>query len=191
MRRASSLSALLGCLLALQASQSQPVAKLNIVIVEGQGAVNNIRQRTAREPVVQIQDANRRPVAGAAVTFILPSAGPSGVFPNGSSVVTTVTDENGQAAALGLRPNNMPGEFQIRVTAAYRGQTASASISQTNVGTPARAISGKLITVLALAGGAAVGGALVAGRSAGGAGSDGKVARPVITPGTPEVGSPR
>jgi len=48
MRRASSLSALLGCLLALQASQSQPVAKLNIVIVEGQGAVNNIRQRTAR-----------------------------------------------------------------------------------------------------------------------------------------------
>lgn len=191
MRRASSLSALLGTLLALQAGQSQPAAKLNIVILEGQGAVNNIRQRTAREPVVEIQDENHRPVAGAAVTFILPSAGPSGVFPNGANIFTTVTDEKGQAAALGLRPNNMRGEFQIRVTASYQGQTASASISQTNVGAPASAVSGKLIAILALAGGAAVGGALVAGRSAGGAGSGGNVARPVITPGTPEVGRPR
>jgi hypothetical protein len=31
-----------------------PPQKLNIVIVEGEGAINNIRQRVAREPIVQV-----------------------------------------------------------------------------------------------------------------------------------------
>ena len=32
-------------------------------IVEGEGAINNIRLRTAREPIVQVEDENRKPVA--------------------------------------------------------------------------------------------------------------------------------
>ena len=37
------------------AGQAQPVpTKLNILIVEGEGAINNVRQRTAREPIVQV-----------------------------------------------------------------------------------------------------------------------------------------
>ena len=44
-------------------------ATLRIVIVEGQGATNNIRQRTAREPVVEVVDENNRPVSGASVTL--------------------------------------------------------------------------------------------------------------------------
>ena len=38
---------------------------LNLVVVEGEGQINNIKQRSAREPVVQVQDENHKPVAGA------------------------------------------------------------------------------------------------------------------------------
>jgi hypothetical protein len=40
-----------------------PVHTLNLVIVEGDGVINNIRQRTAREPIVQVEDENHKPVA--------------------------------------------------------------------------------------------------------------------------------
>src|SRR4051794_34631391 len=50
----------------------------------GDGAINSIRQRTAREPIDQVQDRNRRPVAGAVVMFQLPADGPGGAFPNGA-----------------------------------------------------------------------------------------------------------
>ncbi len=66
------------------APQAPAPAKLNIVIVEGEGAINNIRQRTAREPIVQVEDENHRPVAGAAVLFLLPENGPGGTFANGA-----------------------------------------------------------------------------------------------------------
>ena len=46
--------------------ETAQIQKLNIEIVEGEGAVNNIRQRMAREPMVQVTDENRKPVAGAA-----------------------------------------------------------------------------------------------------------------------------
>ena len=45
--------------------------KLNLVVIEGEGSINNIRQRTAREPVVQVEDQNHKPVAGAVVVFTL------------------------------------------------------------------------------------------------------------------------
>ena len=63
----------------LCASGQEPAvpAKLNIVILEGEGAINNIKQRTAREAIVQVEDENRRPIAGAAVLFMLPESGPS------------------------------------------------------------------------------------------------------------------
>src|SRR5512138_1607706 len=77
-------------------AQNQVAPMLNLVVVEGEGAINNIRQRTAREPVVQVQDENRRPVAGAVVTFTLPGRGASGVFANGSQTVTVTTDQQGQ-----------------------------------------------------------------------------------------------
>src|SRR5690348_8350565 len=94
------------------AAQDTPL-KLNITIVEGDGAINNIRQRTAREPIVQVEDQNHRPIAGAAVLFELPGQGASGVFPNGSHTLTVMTDSQGRAVAHGLRPNNVKGQFQM------------------------------------------------------------------------------
>ena len=184
MRRVAALA--LSWLVLLEGAQSG----LKLVVLEGDRAVNNIRKRTAREPVVEIRDGADRPVAGAAVTFILPESGPSGVFPNGSRMVTTVSDEKGQAAGLGLRPNAVAGEFQIRVAASHQGQTASASLTQTNVGTPAGKIPGKLIAILVLGGGAATGALIARGGGAPSRG-DGQPARPVVIPGTPEVGGPR
>src|SRR5579863_6856916 len=39
---------------------------LLITILDGEGALNDIRKGTAREPIVQVEDENHRPVAGAA-----------------------------------------------------------------------------------------------------------------------------
>jgi hypothetical protein len=177
----------------------QPVSSLRIVILEGEGAINNIRQRTAREPIVQVQDENNRPVAGAVVVFTLPDRGASGTFANGARSVTLTTDSQGMARAAGLRPNAVEGDVQIRVDASYQGLTASTTIGQTNVmsllgAAGAGGGSGKLIAILAIIGGAAAGGAVAATRGSGSSG--GGPATPPPTPtsvslGTPSIGPPR
>src|ERR1700760_600446 len=45
--------------------------KLFINILDGEGALNNIRRRDAREPVVQVTDENHKPVSGALVLFLI------------------------------------------------------------------------------------------------------------------------
>ena len=49
-------------------SLAQGVSTSNIVVVEGEGAINNISQRTAWETIVQVEDQNHKlaAVAGAA-----------------------------------------------------------------------------------------------------------------------------
>jgi hypothetical protein len=115
---------------ALQAQA--PPASLQITILDGDEAMNNIRQRTAREPIVQVEDENHKPVAGAVVIFLLPNDGAGGTFAGGARTLTVTTDSKGQAVARGLRPNNMSGRFQIRVQASYQGKTGQATINQTN-----------------------------------------------------------
>ena len=167
---------------------------LRITIVEGEGAINNIRQRVNREPIVQVEDQNRRPVAGAVVIFFLPDQGASGTFPDGSRMLMTVTDNQGRAAARAIRPNNQSGPMQIRVTASFQGLTASSVITQTNVAGAAGASGAGLSTtakwaiILGIAGGAAAGG-IVAATHGGGSSPSGPVPI-VITPGTPIVGGP-
>ena len=193
------LSIGLVCLLAfpgampIRAAQAQPVAKLNIVILEGEGAINNMRQRTAREPIVQVEDENHRPVAGAVVLFSLPDRGASGVFANGQSSMAVTTDAQGRAVATGLRPNNVAGKLQIRVDASYQGQRANTTITQTNAPGVAAAggVSAKTIGILLAVAGGAAGGAIAATRR-------GKSAAPAPAPpttsiaaGTPSVVPPR
>ena len=169
-----------------------PIAKLNIEIVEGEGAVNNIRQRMAREPMVQVTDENRKPVAGAAVVFLLPNQGAGASFANGAKSFTTLTDANGRAVARGIQSNKIPGQYQMRVTASSQGQTASTAINLTNLavtGAVAGGLSLKLLLILAAAGGAAAAGTVAATSGGGGGGST----RPptTVTPGQPGVGVPR
>jgi hypothetical protein len=195
---AQGMSVMLSVLLLMQSASAQqtPPApqKLNLVIVEGEGAVNNVRQRVAREPIVQVEDENRKPVAGAAVTFLLPNQGAGATFANGARSMTVLTDQNGQAVARGLQPNNVNGNFQIRVNASFQGQLASATIYMTNqIATAAVAggISGKLIAILVIAGAAAAGGAIAATRNGEDPISGGNQRPPVrVGAGTPTVGAP-
>ena len=178
---------------------AQVAPMLNLVVLEGEGATNNIRQRTAREPVVQVQDENHKPVAGAIVVFTLPSNGAGGTFANGARTLTVISDNNGQAAARGFHPTGQ-GRFQIRVNASHNRQTASIAINQINAAIGAAGasastgISGKLIAIIAVVGAAAAGGAIYAthnGNGGGGAGTPTPVPGTTVAAGSGSVGPPR
>jgi hypothetical protein len=175
-------------------AQAPPPPQLQITILDGEGALNNIKQQTAREPIVQVEDENHKPIAGALVIFSLPQSGASGTFAGGSTVFNGVSDAAGHAIATGLTPNNIVGKYQIQVTAKYHNLTAHTSINQSNfmgstvsgghVAAPAATHAFPLKAVLivaAVAGAVAV--AVVATHS-GGSSNPGAV----LVPGTPTVG---
>jgi hypothetical protein len=199
MKRTRSGSAFLSCLILTNLLQARPLSdppqdapKLFINIVEGEGALNNVKQRVNREPVVQVEDENHKPIAGAAVVFFLPTSGPGGTFANGSQTLTVTTDSLGRASAKGIRPNHLTGKMQIRVSASANGQTASAMITQMNVVGAnvggGLSTTAKVLIVVAIAGGAAAG-AILATHGSSSSSSPGSTAI-TITAGTPTVGAP-
>jgi hypothetical protein len=179
----------------VRAAQAEPPTELNIVIVEGEGAVNNLRQRVVREPIVRVEDQNHKPVAGAAVSFLLPGNGAGGAFADGAKLLTVSTDANGQAVARGIRANNVSGQYQIRVTASSGKVSTTATISQSNAAIAAGAavgagISAKLIIVLAIVGAAAAGGAAYAVTRGGSSSSSAVTQTTGLSAGSPSVGAP-
>jgi hypothetical protein len=105
-------------------------ARIDIIVVQGEGATNSIRQKVSQDPVVRVEDDDHRPVAGAVVVFALPVSGASGEFVNGSKTLSTVTEKDGLAAAHALKTNEVPGKLQIYVTASYRGLRARTLLNQ-------------------------------------------------------------
>jgi hypothetical protein len=192
LRGSSAVLAALSLLCPALPAQAPP-ASLQITIIDGDEAINNIRQRTAREPIVQVEDENHKPIAGAAVIFLLPNDGAGGVFPGGARTLTTVTDSKGQAVARGLRPNHAAGKYQIKVQANYQGKTAQTTINQTNsAGTSAGSSSSIMPKWLAVVVAGAVGGTIAAIATHNGSGSNTSTSVPVaVTPGTGTVGPPR
>jgi hypothetical protein len=162
-----------------------------IEVLEGDGAINNIRLHRAKEPVVQVLDQDGHPIPNVAVTFLLPGKGAGGTFADGQSSLTVMTDDDGRAVGHGLRPNGSAGQFEIRVTTSFQGQMATANIMQTNAEPAQGGGSGKIILIVALIGGAAAAGAAVALK---GKSSTSATALPasgaVISPGTPSFGGP-
>jgi len=169
--------------------------QLNIVVVEGEGDINNVRQRAKRDPVVRIEDENHKPVAGAAVVFTLPTEGATGQFSNGGKNLTVMTEDSGVAVAKGLKLNQMDGKIPIHITASFRGLTASTTMTEFAVlppgAKPATAHSGGhggLIAVLIIAGAAAAGGGAYLAAHGGGSSANTPSVPPVtpigITPGT-------
>ena len=88
--------------------QSQPPA-LRIVVLEGEGAVNIIQQKTAVRPLVEIRDRNNVPVAGATVTFTIGGGSPA-TFAGGVQTLTVTTNAAGQAAGVRASANRQSGE---------------------------------------------------------------------------------
>jgi hypothetical protein len=178
---------------------AQNPASLQIIIVEGEGAINNVKQRVNREPIVQVEDENHKPVAGAAIIFFLPNDGPGGTFANGSSTFTTTSNSQGQAVARGIRFNNQAGSMQVRVTASFGGQTASAIINQTNVlGVAASgasvgglSLATKLLIIGAVVGAGVAAGVVIANHGGGGGSTPATPSTITITPGTVTVGGPQ
>ena len=122
-------------MLAQDAPTAAPPHSLQIVILEGEGALNNVQERTAREPIVQVQDENHKPLAGAAVLFAIhgASGGAGAAFAGGASSVSVITDVNGVAKGIGLLPNQIQGPWQIQVTASYGNLTTSTTINESNI----------------------------------------------------------
>jgi hypothetical protein len=108
-------------------------APFRVTVIEGEGAINNIHQVVNRAATVLVEDENRTPLSGVAVSFFLPNDGPSGLFPNGSRVLTVFTDDKGIAISRPIRFNTLVGIMPIRVTASLFSQSVGAQITQTNV----------------------------------------------------------
>jgi hypothetical protein len=162
--------------------------------LEGAGGINNIRARTGQVLTVRVEDDEKHVVPGAIVVFLLPSQGPSGSFSKGDKTLTVTTDAQGKAAAVGLKPNSLPGQVDIRVNASYQGRVARATITQFNMAVPsAKGGSGKIVIILAIVGAAAAGGAIASMHKGGSNSSVASVAAaPIgITPGPGTIGPPQ
>jgi len=182
--------------------QQAPGRAISVVVVEGEGASNNVRSRLNRQIVVRLEDDSHRPVSGAAVNFFLPNQGPGGTFMNGTSSLTTTTDGRGRAYAGGIQFNQQAGPMQVRVAASYAGQTASAVVNQTNMvgpvvtGNPSKSGGGggglsTTAKVLIVVGIAAAGGIAAYFATRGGSSTSVAVTpTATISAGTPTVGAP-
>jgi hypothetical protein len=194
------------CLAGQAPSSSQPGAEpetviLQIRVVRGEGIAHTTSTRASSPLTVEVTDETGRPVAGAAVSFRLPSSGPGGLFPNGLSSDVVVTGADGRATVSGMRWNRIPGPFHIRVTAGKGSARAGILVPQhlhekqaspTKSPDPYPEFSGprrKWITVTAIVAGAAAG-SVVAGlalsrksspAASGGAANGLSVGSPVIT----------
>ncbi|HUQ94530.1 MAG TPA: hypothetical protein VM120_22805 [Bryobacteraceae bacterium] len=148
------------------ANQEAAANSLNVVVLEGQGTMHNIRLKSGRDIVVQVDNAAHQPIPGALVAFTLPGHGPSGTFANGEKSLVATTDAQGRAAARGLIPNKIAGKFEIRITASHQGAIASATVTQFNmeVQNVKSKGSSKWLVLLLAAGGAGAAGAVLATR---------------------------
>ena len=178
----------------IAAAQESP--KLQIVVLAGEGATNNIKLRLSRELIVKVEDENNKPVAGATVLFMLPDSGAGGAFKDAGKMLSVKTNEEGIAVARQFVPNDIVGDFKIQVEASNQGQVGSALISQSNVivggAAAAGGISGALLAVII---GGAVAGAVIAVKAA--TGGDKETASQPSTPsgtinigGDPSMGAP-
>lgn len=114
-------------------AQERPAAKpaIQIVTVSGQGGTNLLDGTTPAPPLVEIQDASGKRLAGAQVTFQSPEVGPRAIFSGGKHTMSVRSNKEGRAT-----PGKMAvadaGSFEITVEAVFRGQRAAISLKQTN-----------------------------------------------------------
>lgn len=165
---------------------------MNIIALEGEGAINHVRKRQPRNIIVQVRDGNRNPIEGATVHFTLPVQGPGGEFFNGAKTLSVTSDRDGRATARGFLPNSTVGKVEIRVDANRDQEEASLVVTQFNMVVSGGGGAGKWIALFTILGGAAAGGAYATTRKA--PSSAATAAAPAvitITPGAGSVGGPR
>ncbi len=185
-------------LAALPAAGLAQEGTLTVVVLEGEGAFNNIKRKLARDLIVEVRDEYGKTVTGAEVVFTLPEGGPGAVFAGGSRKFTTASNASGRAQTTGLKPNSKEGRFNIKVSAAMAGKSGSTIISQSNtlaggvVGVEKHGMSGKTkALIVALIAGGAGGGAYAATRGGGGSAAAAGPVPTSLSAGAVTVGGPR
>jgi len=113
-------------------ANAQAAPGLKVVVIQGEGARNNVVLGVTQQLIVQIRDENDQPAAGASVTFYSPERGPGGSFFGAYNKLTVGANEQGNAAATSFQPNLFEGPFQIRVIATLGNRAGEAVIHQTN-----------------------------------------------------------
>lgn len=175
-------------------SVAQTRGYLKLSVLEGDGAINDIKRGISHSPVIQVVDESNNPVSGAEVVFSLPPLGPSGRFNGGAETYTVTSDAQGLAKCALYKPNQTEGRFNIKVAASSLGKTGTLALSQSNTLAGGASLEkkggGKKFLVLALIGGAA--GGIVAATHAGGSHAGTATAAPtILSPGNVTVGGPR
>ena len=106
---------------------------LKILVLAGDGEMNDLERRVMAPLVVQVLDQDDRPMEGAEVIFRFPLDGPSATFPGGKNSLTVRTNGNGQAPALNWMANGQVGTFQVHVNASYGNQVGEVTFPMNNV----------------------------------------------------------
>ncbi len=184
-----------------------PIVKnLKILVLAGNGELNDLERRVMAPLVVQVLDQNDRPIQGAEVVFRFPPSGPSATFPGGKASQTARTNGTGESAALNWMANGEVGTFEVHVTATYGNEMGETTVKMSNV---TRIVESKMATKsgarpgakhaawysskwvkIALVAGAAGAVAGIVLAVSGGHSSTASKPPITITPGPPTVGGP-
>lgn len=103
---------------------AQTPVSLRIEVLEGQGAVFQPGALSYKGFTVRVTDATGKPAAGVPVRFTLPSAEPSGQFPNGATSEMQVSDGQGKASVWGIRWGARTGIVRVAIAAGSGSVTA-------------------------------------------------------------------
>ena len=176
------------------AATAASASDLKIVVVQGEGSRNDIRQKTAQPLVLKVVDSADKPVSGAEVVLQTPYSGPSGRFFDWLQVQTLKTDDQGMVKAQGFTPNDELGRWHMKVVAQKGSQQVTALVPQVNItptGSEAPGKSRKALWIaLGVAGAAAAGIAIAV--ASGGSSTAAVATRPVVIGSGPvTVGGPR
>jgi hypothetical protein len=181
---------------------SLPVIKnLKLLVLAGNGEMNDLERRVMASLVVQVLDQNDRPVEGADVVFRFPLNGPSATFTGGKTSQTVRTTGVGEAAAVNWMANGEVGAFEVHVTATYGNEVGEATVKMSNVtrivesakknAKQAHWYSPTWVKIAIIAGAAgAVAGIVLATRGGGHSSSTSGTVPVTVTPGPPTVGQP-
>ena len=165
--------------------------RLNLVVLQGLDAVNDVHAPTTTMLVVEVRDENYRPLEGATVEFELPPTGPSGSFEGGGRIKKAITNAQGQAFTA-FEPNPAAGRFSIQARATFGARTGMVTINRPTQPAQSRMWINRhktLAIVIAVGVAGAATAAILTTR--GGASSSSSKPTVTITSGIPSFGSPQ
>jgi hypothetical protein len=176
------VSLLLSGMIVQPLSAQEDAEKYEIKIISGANLVNSVKRRVATEPIVEVQDRNKKPVGGVILTFTLPQTGPGGTFTaTGSNIATVTTDASGRATMPPFQSNDQAGSYNVNVSGSVNGVTFSTVIPVTTAAASSSFVHSTAFKVTIFVAAAT---AIAAGVAVGRGGSS----KTTVTPGTPSIG---